>query len=119
MKLARLDLISVSEVRTTTKVGREFPRDPRAHKKEINLYLIQHWEMMMIVKMIPFVFLKLRIGLTRLHSTYLIIFVICFPQFKTEPNFFATKMYNFTTQIHNLRLQSDLFERYYSVIVPL
>ena len=33
MKLGRHDLISVSEVRTTTKVGREFPRDPRAHKK--------------------------------------------------------------------------------------
>ena len=57
MKLARHDLISVSEVRTTTKVGREFPRDPRAHKKEINLYLIQHREMMMIKMMIPYVFL--------------------------------------------------------------
>ena len=37
---ARLDLISVSEVGTATKVGREFSGDPREHRNEINLYLI-------------------------------------------------------------------------------
>ena len=37
---ARHDLISVSEVRTATKVGREFSGDPREHRNEINLYLI-------------------------------------------------------------------------------
>ena len=67
----------------------------------------------MIVKMIPFAFLKLRIGLTRLHSTYLIIFVICFPQAKSVPNFFSTKRYNLSTQVHNLCVQSDLSEHYY------